>query len=65
MFTPRKETVEQQRLNPLQYNIKLEMRQLKRQDQGDTYNPICLSDNDCDDKWIPEQEDPRLPQDYS
>ncbi|KAI3961504.1 hypothetical protein MKX01_001240 [Papaver californicum] len=29
----------------------------KRKDQGDTYDPICMSDMESDDEWIIEKED--------
>lgn len=39
----------EQRLNSLvvvKYNLKLEMGQLQRQDQGNTYDPLCVLDMD-------------------
>ncbi|CAK9176085.1 unnamed protein product [Ilex paraguariensis] len=41
------------------------MRQLKRQEKNETYDPICLSDMESDDEWIIESEDPCLPEDNS
>ncbi|KAK4255985.1 hypothetical protein QN277_008908 [Acacia crassicarpa] len=34
--------------------------QKQREEKGDTYDPICLSDLDSDEEWITEQEDPCL-----
>ena len=45
--------LEQQRVNALvfvNYNINLELRQIKREENGDSYNPICLSDMESDDE---------------
>lgn len=39
----------EQRLNSpvvVKYNLKLEMGQLQRQDQGNTYDPLCVLDMD-------------------
>ncbi|KAI9126444.1 hypothetical protein K1719_002865 [Acacia pycnantha] len=55
--------LEQQRLNALvfvKYNLQLEIRKKQREEKGDTYDPICLSDLDYDEEWITEQEDPCL-----
>ena len=60
--------MEQQRLNTfvfVKYNIQLELRQAKREERGETYDPVCLSDMESDDEWINEIEDPCLPQDIS
>ena len=60
--------MEQQRLNALvfvKYNLQLELRQTKREERGETYDPICLSDMESDDEWVTEIEDPCLPQDNS
>ncbi|KAI8017136.1 hypothetical protein LOK49_LG04G00681 [Camellia lanceoleosa] len=60
--------LEQQRLNALvfvKYKIQLELRQIKRQERGETYDPIYLSDMESDDEWITEKEDPCLPEDHS
>uniref|UniRef100_A0A2C9VYB7 DUF659 domain-containing protein n=1 Tax=Manihot esculenta TaxID=3983 RepID=A0A2C9VYB7_MANES len=51
----------QQRLNALvfiKYNIQLELRQVKREERGETYDLICLSNMDTDDEWITELEKP-------
>ncbi|KAG5560764.1 hypothetical protein RHGRI_003943 [Rhododendron griersonianum] len=59
---------EAQRLNALvlvKYNLTLELRQKKREENGDAYDPICLSDMESDDEWITEREDPCLPLDPS
>lgn len=67
-YTQRRNRLEQQRLNALvfvKYNIRLDLRQEKRQERGETYDPICLSDLDSDDEWITEREDPCLPGDHS
>ncbi|XP_061358686.1 uncharacterized protein LOC133302887 [Gastrolobium bilobum] len=34
--------------------------QKQREEKGDTYDPICLSDLDSDEEWITEQEEPCL-----
>lgn len=49
----------------VKYNINLELRQEKRQQRGDAYDPICLSDMESNDEWISEKEDPVLPIDNS
>ena len=36
------------------------MRQKEREQKGDNYDPICLSDLESDDEWIAETEDPIL-----
>jgi len=41
------------------------MRQKVREEKGDTYDPIRLSDIDSDDEWITEKDDPCLPNDVS
>ena len=33
------------------------MRQKEREQKGDNYDPICLSDLESDDEWIAETED--------
>jgi len=46
MHTKRRNSLEQQRLNALgfvKYNIQLERRQKVREEKGDTYDPIYLS----------------------
>ncbi|GFZ10855.1 ATP/GTP-binding protein family [Actinidia rufa] len=43
----------------------LDLRQEKRQERGETYDPICLSDLDSDDEWITEREHSCLPEDHS
>ena len=58
--------LEQRKLNALvfvKYNLQLELRQTKREEGGETYDPICLSDMGSDDEWITEIEDPCLPRD--
>ena len=42
------------------YNINLELRQIKREENGDSYDPICLSNMEFDDEWIIEKEEPYL-----
>jgi len=41
------------------------LRQKVREEKGDTYDPICLSDIESDDEWITEKESPYLPNDVS
>lgn len=68
VHTKRRNRLEQQRLNALvfvKYNLQLEMRQKSREEKGDTYDPISLSDIESDDEWITEKEDPCLPIDSS
>ena len=68
VHSKKRNRLETQRLNALvfvKYNIQLEMRQIKRQERGETYDPICLSDMEFDDEWITEVEDPCLPEDNS
>lgn len=68
VHTKRRSRLEQQRLNALvyvKYNFQLEMRLKSREEKGDTYDPICLSDIESDDEWITEVEDPCLPVDTS
>ncbi|KAG5515997.1 hypothetical protein RHGRI_036889 [Rhododendron griersonianum] len=43
----------------------IERMQKKREENGDAYDPICLSDMESDDEWITEREDPCLPLDPS
>ena len=49
----------------VKYNLQLEMRQKRKEEKGDTYDPICLSDIESDDEWITEKEDPCFPVDAS
>ena len=49
----------------VKYNIQLELRQAKKEERRETYDPIYLSDMESDDKWINKIEDPFLPQDIS
>ncbi|XP_028798861.1 uncharacterized protein LOC114754239 [Neltuma alba] len=68
VHTKRRNRLEQQRLNALvfvKYNLQLEMRQKIREEKGQTYDPICLSDIESDDEWITEKENPCLPVDGS
>ncbi|XP_028753001.1 uncharacterized protein LOC114712623 [Neltuma alba] len=68
IHTKRRNRLEQQRLNALvfvKYNLQLEMRQKIREEKGETYDPICLSDIESDDEWITEKENPCLPVDGS
>ncbi|XP_061358412.1 uncharacterized protein LOC133302621 [Gastrolobium bilobum] len=63
IYSKRRNRLEQQRLNALvfvKYNLQLEIRQKQREEKGDTYDPICLSDLDSDEEWITEQEEPCL-----
>ncbi|KAI3877771.1 hypothetical protein MKX03_019211 [Papaver bracteatum] len=49
----------QQRLNALvyvKYNLQLNERFIKSKEQGDSYDPICLSDVESDDEWINEKD---------
>ncbi|GAV85349.1 Dimer_Tnp_hAT domain-containing protein, partial [Cephalotus follicularis] len=60
--------LEQQRLNALVFvkdSLNLEMRHLKRQENGDSYDPIYLSNMESNVEWIKEKEDPSLPVDDS
>ncbi|XP_077243141.1 uncharacterized protein LOC143883709 [Tasmannia lanceolata] len=41
------------------------MRNLKRQQRGETYDPICLSDMESDDEWITEENPTSLSEDFS
>ena len=43
----------------------MELRQIKREENGDSYDPICLSDMESDDEWITKKEEPCLPEDTS
>lgn len=68
VHSEKRNCLEQQRLNALvlvKYTINLEMRLQKRQERGDSYNPICLSDMESDDERISEKEDACLPKDAS
>ncbi|CAL5436697.1 unnamed protein product [Camellia sinensis] len=68
VHSKKRNRLEQQRLNALvfvKYNIQLELRQIKRQERGEIYDPIYLSDMESDDEWITEKEDPCLPEDHS
>lgn len=68
VHSKKRNRLEQHRLNVLvfvKYNIQLELRQEKRVKQGETYDPICLSDMESDDEWITEVEDTCLPVDNS
>ncbi|XP_026392735.1 uncharacterized protein LOC113288024 [Papaver somniferum] len=66
VHTKRRNRLSQQRLNALvyvKYNLRLNERFTKRQEEGDSYDPICLSDMESDDEWITEKEDPTLERD--
>ncbi|XP_028115745.1 uncharacterized protein LOC114313574 [Camellia sinensis] len=68
VHSKKRNRLEQQWLNALvfvKYNIQLELRQIKRQERGETCDPICLSDMESDDEWITEKEDPCLLEDHS
>nr|KYP59947.1 hypothetical protein KK1_015394 [Cajanus cajan] len=68
VHTKRSNRLEQQRLNALvyvKYNLQLEMRQNSREENGDTYDSVCLLDIESDDEWITEKENPCLPIDAS
>jgi len=68
VHTKRRNRLEQQRLNALvyvKYNLQLELRQKSREEKGETYDLICLSDIESDDEWITEKENPCLPIDFS
>ena len=68
VHSKRRNRLAQQKLNALvfvKYNLQLEMRQRIREERGDTYDPICLSDIESDDEWIAEKENPCLPEDNS
>lgn len=41
----------------VKYNLCPQQRQMGREKKGDNYEPICLLDPDCDDKWITKRED--------
>lgn len=41
------------------------MRLKKRQERGNSFDPICLSDVESNDEWIIEKVDPCLPKDTS
>jgi hypothetical protein len=66
LHSKRRNRLAQLKLNALvfvKYNLQLEMRQKSREEKGDTYDPICLSDMDSDDEWITEKEDACLSED--
>ncbi|KAI8535251.1 hypothetical protein RHMOL_Rhmol10G0159300 [Rhododendron molle] len=68
IHSKKRNRLEAQRLNALvfvKYNLTLELRQKKQEENGDAYDPICLSDMESDDEWITEREDPCLPLDPS
>ncbi|KAG5562353.1 hypothetical protein RHGRI_005178 [Rhododendron griersonianum] len=67
IHSKKRNQLEAQRLNALvvKYNLTLELRQKKREENGDPYDPICLSDMESDDEWITKREDPCLPLDPS
>ena len=68
VHTKKRNHLEQQRVNALvfvNYNINLELRQIKREENGDSYDPICLSNMESDDEWITEKEELCLPEDTS
>ncbi|KAI3848040.1 hypothetical protein MKW92_026332 [Papaver armeniacum] len=59
VHTKRRNRLSQQRLNALvyvKYNLQLEETFTKRNEQGDSYDPICLSDMESDDEWITEKD---------
>ncbi|WOL10272.1 hypothetical protein Cni_G19026 [Canna indica] len=63
IHSKKRNCLEQQRLNALvfvKYNLNLESRQKIREEKGETYDPICLSDMESDDEWIIEREEPCL-----
>lgn len=56
--------MEQNRLNSLvfvKYNLRLQQRHERRIAEGESYDPISLSDVESDDEWITEKEDPAFP----
>ena len=58
MHTKRRNRLKQQTLNDIvfvKYNLQLEMRQTVKEEKGDTYDLICLSDNGSNDEWISEK----------
>jgi hypothetical protein len=66
LHSKRRNRLAQLKLNALvfvKYNLQLEMRQKTREANGETYDPICLSDMDSDDEWITEKEGACLPED--
>ena len=68
MSIPKKEIGWRKRLNALvfvKYNLQLELRKTQKEERCETYDPIFLSDLECDDERITEIEDPCLPQDNS
>ncbi|XP_028113206.1 uncharacterized protein LOC114311289 [Camellia sinensis] len=68
VHSKKRNQLEQQRLNALvivKYNVQLELRQIKRQERHETYDPIYLSDMESNYEWIIEKEDPCLPKDHS
>ncbi|KAI3864776.1 hypothetical protein MKX03_034988 [Papaver bracteatum] len=57
--TKKSNRLSQQRLNALvyvKYNLQLEEMFTKRNEQGDSYDLICLSDMESDDEWITEKD---------
>ncbi|KAI3859709.1 hypothetical protein MKX03_031223 [Papaver bracteatum] len=61
VHTKRRNRLSQKRLNALgyvKYDLQLNERFTKRKEQGDSYDPICLSDMESDDEWITEKDDP-------
>ncbi|XP_028068683.1 uncharacterized protein LOC114271252 [Camellia sinensis] len=68
VHSKKRNQLEQQRLNALvfvKYNVQLELRQIKRQDKRETYDPIYLPNMEFDYEWITEKKDPCLPKDHS
>ncbi|XP_058208236.1 uncharacterized protein LOC131321250 [Rhododendron vialii] len=68
IHSKKRNRLEAQRLNALvfvKYNLTLELRQKKREENSDAYDPIYLSDMESNDEWITEREDPCLPLDPS
>nr|XP_023913871.1 uncharacterized protein LOC112025432 [Quercus suber] len=51
--------------NGYSYKNKEAVRQIKREENGDSYDSICLLDMESDDEWITEKEEPCLPEDTS
>ena len=53
VHTKKRNCLEQKRVNALvfvNYNINLELRQIKREENGESYDLICLSDMEFDDE---------------
>ena len=68
VHSKRRNRLERQRLSALvfvKYNLRLEARHQKRILEGDSYDPISLSDMESDDEWIIEKENALLPEDTS